>query len=531
MFFTLDEKPLHLENTYKNQSCFLILSGPSLNNLDLKKLNQPGLITFGLNNSPKKFRPDLWTLVDDVDNFMISIWKDPKIRKFVPHPKNTHRLFDNTIWKESHLTAGDCPNVVYYKRNELFNAETFLTEDTINWGCSKENGGCRSVMLAAIRIIHLLGFNKVFLLGCNFKMDDQNKYAFAQDRTQGSMSSNNRAYRILNTRFDLLRPVFEKVGFYIFNCTPDSGLKSFDYLSYNTAIKIALKDFPDTETERSEGMYDRKAKLREEQRKKTQGVIYYNFGLSYLVRLAVSISSLRKSYDGMTTILCDKSSIEECKKIADYFKIDVKEVDFSAENRNGRLFNKTLLHKYTPYQATAFLDADTLIIKDFHRLLDEAEENEFTAVQFADWTPKTSVIEKRIREWRDIVSVDKALEYPKAINTGVFAFKKDSTLMKNWYELAVKGEKFFIPDEISCQILLTEYNHSVMDSTYNTSCKYGSIGRRTKIIHFHGNKHCRKENGQYLFHSDLWYKEFDSIKKLDFVKNNIQYDNKLMENI
>jgi len=531
MFFTADEKPMYIENEFKGQTCFLILSGPSLNTFDLEKLKQPGIITFGLNNSPKKFRPYLWTLVDEVENFMISIWKDPKIRKFVPFAKSSHTLFDNTRWEKTPTIVGECPNVTYYKRNEKFNVNTFLTEDTVNWGCSRENGGCRSVMLAAMKIIYSLGFKKVFLLGCDFKMDETHKYAFQQDRTKGSISSNNSAYKKLNIRFDLLRPIFEKAEFYVFNCTLNSGLKSFDYVPYDVAIKIALKDFPNTETETSEGMYDRRAKLKEAERRKTQGVIYYNFGKGCLVRLATSISSLRRSYDGAVTILCDKESTVECGKIAEYFKTDIKEVDFTAKNRNGVLFNKTFLNEYTPHQITVFLDADTLIIKDFHRLLNAAEENEFVATQFADWTPKTSIIEKRIKEWKDIISVNKALEYPKAINTGVFSFHKDSTLMKNWYDLAIKGEKFFIPDEISCQIMLPLYKHIVMDASYNTSCKFGSINRRTKIIHFHGNKHCRIENGVYLYHSDLWYKEFDLIKHLDFVKDNIQFDKKLMENI
>jgi hypothetical protein len=229
--------------------------------------------------------------------------------------------------------------------------------------------------------------------------------------------------------------------------------------------------------------------------------------------------------------LCDKDSAAECGKIAAHFKTDFKEIDFKARNRNGILFNKTLLHEFTPYKITAYLDADTLIVKDFHRLLDAAEENEFVATQFSDWTPKTSIIEKRIKEWENITSIDKALEYPKAINTGVFSFRKDSALMMNWYDMAVKGEKFFIPDEISCQIMLSSYKHLVMDTSYNTSCKFGSIGRRTKIIHYHGNKHCRIENEAYLFHSDLWYKEFDSIKHLDFVNDNIKFDKKLTENI
>lgn len=532
MFYNVENKKLPIEKTFKNQTCFLILSGSSLNSFDLDKLRQPGIMTFGVNNSPKIFRPDLWTSGDNVQNFMISIYKDPKIRKFITYAKRNEFLFDNTKWIKSNLTVSDCPNVTYYVLDDCFTPETYLTNDTVSWGRSRETGGCRSVMLAAIRIIYELGFRKLFILGADFKMTTINKYAFKQDRSAGSIRSNNNAYLKLNERFNALRPIFEKNNFYVFNCYKESGLKSFEYIPFDTAIKIAIKDFPDVLTEPSEGMYDREAKLREEERKKTHGILYYNAGKGCLVRLAVSLSSLRKKYDGSVTILCDNESYPECKKMAEYFNVDIKEIDFSAHARNVILFNKCLLYKYTPYKFNIFLDADTLILKDtIRKLFKEVELNEFVTVQFSDWTPKTSVINKRINEWKDIIDVTKALEYSFAINTGVFAFKTDSQLMGNWYEVALKGEKFFIPDEVSCQILLPNYKHKTVSANFNMSCKHGRLGSRTAIIHYHGKKHCRIENEKYLYHSDLWYKEFDIIRTKGFVFDNIKYDNMLVSNI
>lgn len=531
MFYTADDKEITIKNLFKGQSCFLIASGPSLLTHDLDKLRQPGILTFGMNNSVKAFRPNLWCAVDDIGNFMISIYKDPRIMKFIPQPKHSHRLFDNTTWQESHLKVEDCPNVIYYKRNDTFNHETYLTEDTINWGNSKDAGGGRSVMMAAVRMIHILGFKKLFLLGCDFRMAADYTYSFQQARTKGSIHCNNSTYRKMNERFALLRPLFEKTGFYVFNCCKDSGLKAFDYMPFDEAVNIALKDFPNTETERSEGMYDRQANEREAERRKKQGVIYYNSGKGCLVRLAVSISSCRKFYDGALTILCDKESFDDCKAIADHFKCNVKQVDFSTRTRNERLFNKTLLHEYTPYQNTVYIDADTIVLNTFNKLFKAVEAEEFVVTQFADWKAATGIITKRIAEWDAITDTTEAKKYPYAINTGIFAFQKNSTLMKAWYDLAVQGEKFFIPDEVSCQILLPKFKHKTLGASYNTSCKYGKIWRGTAIIHFHGKKHCRIENGKYLYHSDLWYKEFDAICHLDFVKNNIQYDNKLTDNI
>ncbi len=529
MFKNYDNKPLLIESLYKNQACFLVLSGPSLNSLDLEKLKQPGIMTFGVNNSPKAFRPDLWTSGDSPKNFMISIYKDPKITKFITYAKRNSTLFDNTTWKESHLKVGECPNVVYHHLNSKFDPETYLTEDSVSWGRERGSGGCRSVMMAAMKLIYSLGFRKVFIIGADFGMAEGKKYAFDQDRTAGSMRNNNNAYKKLNERFSLLRPHFEKAGFYVFNSTPDSGLKSFDYVPFDSAVKIALKDFPDTKTEPSGGMYDREAKLREAEKLKTHGIIYYNAKKKYLVRLAVSISSLRNFYVGSITIMCDKESEEECLKIGEKFDAKVKVVDFATNSRNAMLFNKTLLHKHTPYKTNIYFDSDTLILKEtIGKLFKAANEHDFVATQFADWTPKTSIIRKRINEWKSETDVKKALKYPFAINTGVFAFKSDSELMSNWHALASRGGNFFIPDEVSCQVMLPDYKHHTAGASFNTSCKFGKLHRKTAVIHYHGNKHCRI-NGSYLHHSDLWYKEFDTIR--DFVKDNIQYDKQLRKHL
>jgi len=276
LFLTEDKKPVNLENHYKGASCFLVLSGPSLQTLDLSLLKKPGVLTFGVNNSPRMVRPNIWTLVDDSGNFMMSIWKDPTILKLVPDGKPKQRLFDNMRWKRSRSKVRDCPNVVYHPRNNRFNPETYLTEDTINWGSHKDHGGTRSVMLAAVKLAYYLGIRKLFLVGCDFGMTlGEQNYAWEQDRTKHAVNNNNSTYRVLNERFSLLRPKFEEAGFYVFNCTENSGLKVFPHMNYEDAIKIARRDFFHIDEERTHGMYERKAlekeaKKKEEKRKKRE---------------------------------------------------------------------------------------------------------------------------------------------------------------------------------------------------------------------------------------------------------------------
>jgi len=257
-FSTVDRKIIPIENSYKDSSCFLVFGGPGLNNMKMSLLKQPGIISLGVNNSVKAFRPNLWTCVDDPEKFMYSIWKDPTIQKIVPFHKGGKRLFNNYLWQKTDEVVQNCPNVVYYHRNEHFQPEIYLSEKTVNWGNHKKFGGSRSVMLAAIKIAYLLGFRKVFLCGCTFKMENNtNNYAWKQNRTNSSVNGNNSTYRALTERFKILRPIFEQNDFYVFNCTPDSHLKVFPQIDLEDAVKMALNGFPDVQNENVEGMYER----------------------------------------------------------------------------------------------------------------------------------------------------------------------------------------------------------------------------------------------------------------------------------
>jgi hypothetical protein len=154
--------------------------------------------------------------------------------------------------------VGDCPNVLYFRRNEKFCAESFLYEDKINWGCHKDFGGGRSVMLISLRLLFFLGVRNIFLLGCDFNMEMGNKnYCFEQDRKKSSVKSNTKTYNRNIERFEQLLSVFEKEGFQVFNCNPKSNLKVFPFVDYKDAINVARSFIPvDLENEKTEGLYE-----------------------------------------------------------------------------------------------------------------------------------------------------------------------------------------------------------------------------------------------------------------------------------
>ena len=257
-FFTREGSEIDLIGQYRGGPVFLICNGPSFANLDKNLLRKPGIMTFGLNNGPKTFRPDLWTCVDDPTRFLKSIWIDPKIMKFIPQAHFEKPIFDNNTWNMTSLLVGDCPNVIGYRRNEKFNAESFLFENTLNWGSSKEFGGTRSVMLPALRISYLLGFRTVFLLGCDMKMSESYTYHFDEQRDQGAVKGNMNYYdRLKHEYLPSLKPVFAILGFNVYNCNLDSELKVFDFVRFEDAVEYATKAIGNVENERSWGMYSK----------------------------------------------------------------------------------------------------------------------------------------------------------------------------------------------------------------------------------------------------------------------------------
>ncbi len=263
LLFTGDGHSVPLGDVMRGCAAFLIAGGPSFASVDRALLETPGCLTMGLNNSAKTFRPCLWCSVDDPSHFMKSIWLDPRILKFVPAEHARKPIFDNEAWQTSGILVGDCPNVLFYRRNERFDADRFLTEETINWGDHARHGGGRSVMLPALRLLHFLGVRTVYLLGVDFRMTADSTYHFEQDRSQGSIVGNTKTYHLMTQRFRALLPSFEEAGFAVYNCNPESALDVFPFVTLKEAIAAATAELPSRiAAERTAGLYDRKANER-----------------------------------------------------------------------------------------------------------------------------------------------------------------------------------------------------------------------------------------------------------------------------
>ena len=262
-FFTRDGATISLTGQYRGASAFLVASGPSFNDIPKEELRKVWAMT--LNNASTSYRGQANCTVDDPSRFNLSMWMDPTIQKFVPLSHFEKPLWDNRYlrengeglqkWERSAMRVGDCPNVVGYRRNEKFDAAQWLQEDSVNWGNHKKYGGGRSVMLAALRILFLLGFRRVYLLGVDFDMSAETRYHFDEERSGSAVRGNNTTYAKLQQRFAELQPYFLQAGFVVKNCNPNSRLEAFPKMGFSEAIDEATRDLGSYSEERTNGMY------------------------------------------------------------------------------------------------------------------------------------------------------------------------------------------------------------------------------------------------------------------------------------
>tara|TARA_R100000655_G_scaffold108701_1_gene161218 strand:- start:584 stop:1468 length:885 start_codon:yes stop_codon:yes gene_type:complete len=249
-------KPVDLRNLYKGMTCFISGGGPSLNNLDLKKLEQSRMMVIGINNAWSKVPVDIMICQDPPGRFLGWGWMNPRIMKLCPEgrrndfirTKNKHGEF-----VEVPLTPRETPNTYLFKRNLELHQRSFLDHRSINWGCDKK---CpvkyrdRNTFLSTLQLAHYFGFSRVYLIGVDFKFPvSESPYAFTQNKETKAQSRNNeKSFPKMINQITLVKPLLEKAGMEIFNCNKDSNLQCFEYVSFEEAVESA-KLWPKEETD------------------------------------------------------------------------------------------------------------------------------------------------------------------------------------------------------------------------------------------------------------------------------------------
>lgn len=237
-----------LRGRFAGKSVFSMMTGPSLNSLDCQQLVDR--FTFSIKALPiTHIQPTIWLCMEKPQDQSFFIWENKTIIKIVTQevydkgymqPQGPITDLRKSLFRMAHIS--NLKNIYWFKLAQAYKSESYFTEDKIQWGMDSEKKdehgiqGRRSIMLAHFRLLHHLGFKRIYLLGVDFNMQKDKPYAYDRQKAPMAVANNNLLYESLKTRLAALYPLMLENGLEVFNCNPDSELKVFPYKSYKDAL-------------------------------------------------------------------------------------------------------------------------------------------------------------------------------------------------------------------------------------------------------------------------------------------------------
>jgi len=172
-----------------------------------------------------------------------------------------------------------------------------------------------------------------------------------------------------------------------------------------------------------------------------RGIVYMLIGSRHAVVTTVSITSLRKWWDGPVVLFCrDEDSQCYGKFIAEDSRLGVEVINFSPtiQKRHTGYAAKPLIPQLSPFEQTIQIDGDTIVVGKLDELWPQ-NDKEVVLTKFGDWTTKGRIIRNRVSKWLEVAKkeAENSLnnEYP-ALNTGVLSYNKMSELTAvKWAEM------------------------------------------------------------------------------------------------
>ena len=236
-----------LRGRFAGKAIFSMQTGPSLNSLDYLQLSNK--YTLAIKKLPlTHVKPTIWLCMEKSQDFPAEIWEDKLIIKLV-----TQEVYDKGYMKPSGDFIHSKPvfrmepvsntkNTYWFKLAQNYVSSKYFSDNAVQWGMASERKdehgilGRRSIMLAHFRLMHYLGFKRIYLLGVDFDMQQEEPYCYQREKSPIAIYQNNLLYEALTTRLETLYPIMLQHGLEVFNCNLNSKLKVFPYMSYEEAL-------------------------------------------------------------------------------------------------------------------------------------------------------------------------------------------------------------------------------------------------------------------------------------------------------
>lgn len=248
-FYSNNSKKMKsFKNKFKGKRCFIIGNGPSLNLIDLEKLN--GEYTFGVNSIFYKtestgFKPTFYVVEDGhvVDDNISEINKYSVEYKFFPS------VYKGKLKKSANTTFFNMNRGFYEINSPNCNLPRFSTD------CSQRIYCGQSVTIINLQLAYYMGFEEVYLIGMDFSYHIPDSAEIDGD----SITSNEDDCNHFDPRYfgkgkkwhdpkldnvlasyKMNKLVFEHFGRKIYNATIDGKLEVFERIDFETLFTEKL---------------------------------------------------------------------------------------------------------------------------------------------------------------------------------------------------------------------------------------------------------------------------------------------------
>src|SRR3990167_2034737 len=233
-----------LRGRFVGKSIFATHPGPSFNTIDVSKLSNKYSLSQKL-LPITHFVPTIWLCMEKSQGLPAKILEDKTIIKLVSsevYDKGYLQPIEPNARLYRMAPINQLKNIYWFRVSEKYNSKTYFSENAVQWGMATEKKdehgilGRRSIMLAEFRLLHYMGFRRIYLLGVDFRMEKERPYCYEVEKGDGAVAQNNLLYETLKIRFEKLYPLMLENGLEVFNCNPDSQLKVFPFINYEDAL-------------------------------------------------------------------------------------------------------------------------------------------------------------------------------------------------------------------------------------------------------------------------------------------------------
>lgn len=158
--------PTLVHRKVNNHVGILVGGGPSLNKIDISKLNGPGKTVFGMNNTYPQIKPDIWMGMDDPNCYHTEVFFEPfmKILRGGYQERPAQKFHVKRLYNVHYANFDHPPDL----HVEHLLKTTGKKAPFLYW--------YKNTFLAAIGLMLHMGYRKIYLAGCDLNNKTQHYF-------------------------------------------------------------------------------------------------------------------------------------------------------------------------------------------------------------------------------------------------------------------------------------------------------------------------------------------------------------------